>query len=102
MSARKTAEKFRLTPEERRALKSDSPERSVQRLKLVALLKLGDKHTYRLRRDGISHPAGRVQDLEEMGYVINSHRITAVDEHGYVHPGVALYELVSVPEGGAK
>lgn len=85
------------TPEDRKAISSKSTERNAQNRKLVAFLKLRDQHTYELRKQGISHPAGRVQDLEEEGYVINSDRITVVDENGFRHPNVALYSLVSEP-----
>lgn len=85
------------TPEDRKAIRSKSTERNAQNRKLVAFLKLRQQHTYELRKQGISHPAGRVQDLEEEGYIIKSDRITVVDEHGFRHPNVALYSLVSEP-----
>lgn len=85
------------TAEDRKAIRSKSTERNAQNRKLVAFLRLRQHHTYELRRQGISHPAGRVQDLEEEGYVIKSDRTTVVDEHGFRHPNVALYSLVSEP-----
>lgn len=75
-------------------LSSKSTERQAQVNKLFALLKIRPHHTYELRRLGISHPAGRVQNLEEEGHHIDSARVTVVDEHGYSHVGVALYSLV--------
>lgn len=87
-----------LSPEDEALLRSKSTEREVQKRKLVLLLGIRTHHTYELRRMGISHPAGRVQDLEEDGYVISSDRVTVVDEHGFAHPNVALYGLVSAPE----
>ena len=89
---------FALSPEHAELLASKSTEREVQKRKLVVLLGMRAHHTYELRRMGISHPAGRVQDLEADGYVISSDRVTVVDENGFAHPGVALYGLVSSPE----
>lgn len=66
--------------------------------KLRGLLRRRPHHTYELRKQGISHPAGRVNDLEDMGCVIDSHRITTVDSDGFTHIGVALYSLISEPE----
>ena len=75
-------------------LKSKSTERQAQVNKLFALLKIRPHHTYELRRLGISHPAGRVQDLEVEGHHISSSRVTVVDENGFSHVRVALYSLV--------
>lgn len=66
--------------------------------KLRGLLRLRSHHTYELRKQGISHPAGRVNDLEDMGCVIDSNRITTVDSDGFSHVGVALYSLISEPD----
>lgn len=79
-------------------LASKTTERSVQIKKLALLLAMRPHHTYELRKLGISHPAGRVQDLEEQGYVIESSRVTVVDENGFTHPGVARYSLISKPQ----
>jgi hypothetical protein len=65
--------------------------------KLRGLLQLRPHHTYELRKQGISHPAGRVNDLEDMGCVIDSARISTVDSDGFLHVGVALYSLISEP-----
>lgn len=98
-----------LTPDQARAIASKSTATEAQTAKLLALLEIRPRHTYELRQLGISHPAGRVQNLEEEGCVIGSSRITVVDENGFTHPGVALYELISRPakqsaatEGGAN
>ncbi|KWT83878.1 hypothetical protein APY03_4433 [Variovorax sp. WDL1] len=48
---------------------------------------------------GISHPAGRVLDLQERGYVLESARVASVDSDGFTHRGVALYSLIAEPEG---
>lgn len=65
--------------------------------RLASLLRVRPHHTYELRKMGISHPAGRVDNLEELGYVIGSDRINCVDGDGFLHCGVALYSMVSEP-----
>lgn len=62
------------------------------------MLRLRSHHTYELRKCGISHPAGRVQNLLADGFVISSNRINTVDSDGFLHTGVALYSLISEPE----
>ena len=81
--------------------KRHSNRRSTTRLaqikRLSEVLRVRPHHTYELRKMGISHPAGRVQDLEEDGFVISSDRINTVDSDGFLHVGVALYSIVSEP-----
>lgn len=74
---------------------------AVQLRVLPDLLKRRAHHTIELRRAGIHHPAGRVQDLLKRGYVIVSSRISAVDAEGRTHKGVALYSLISEPKEAA-
>lgn len=62
------------------------------------LLRVRARHTYELRRHGISHPAARVLDLIKRGYVIASNRITTVDGDGFRHVNVALYSLTGEPK----
>jgi len=75
-------------------INSKSTERTAQVRKLFALLKIRPHHTYELRKLGISHPAGRVQDLRAEGHHIATTRVTVVDENSFSHVGVALYSLV--------
>jgi hypothetical protein len=75
-------------------INSKSTERAAQVRKLFALLKIRPHNTYELRRLGISHPAGRVQDLRAEGHHIATSRVTVVDENSFSHVGVALYSLV--------
>lgn len=79
------------------AIRSTSTATEAQLRKLAALARIAPRHTYELRAHGISHPAGRVRDLQSRGYVFESHRITTVDPEGFLHRGVALYELVQEP-----
>jgi len=76
--------------------RSTATEAQIQRLQEA--LRCRPHNTHELRRMGISHPAGRIQDLEERGYVIESARTTTVDSDGFTHSGVALYVLVAEPE----
>ena len=69
----------------------------VQIERLLMLLRLRPHHTHELRSKGISHPAGRVRDLIESGYWVESGRIATVDSDGFRHANVALYSLVSEP-----
>jgi hypothetical protein len=66
----------------------------LQQMVLDAL-RLSPKHTYWFRERGNSHPAARVGELIEMGFKIETHRVTAADSDGFLHRGVALYELIS-------
>ena len=75
--------------------KSTATEAQLDRLKRK--LRARSHHTIELRQFGIHHPAGRVQDLEAQGFVIEVTRVTAVDAEGFPHAGVALYTLVSEP-----
>ena len=75
--------------------RSTSTEAQIARL--LEALRLRPHHTHELRRAGISHPAGRIQDLEHRGFVIESSRTTTVDSDGFMHHGVARYALLSEP-----
>jgi hypothetical protein len=81
---------------------SKSTATQAQIDKLIELLALAPRHTHELRRLGISHPAGRIQDLEAMGFVIDVGRVTTVDENSFTHKGVARYSLISRPEAGQQ
>jgi len=75
--------------------RSTATEAQIQRL--LGLMATRPHHTHELRMFGISHPAGRICDLEKRGFEFESNRITTIDSDGYVHRGVALYTLVGVP-----
>lgn len=80
---------------------SKSTATTAQLNKLINLLRLRPHHTYELRQRGISHPAGRVQNLLQKGFEINSARITTVDGDGFTHRNVAIYTLIAEPGKGA-
>ena len=75
--------------------KSTATKAQIERL--ISLISIRPHHTHELRQLGISHPAGRIGDLEKLGFVFDTDRITTVDSDGYPHSGVALYALVSIP-----
>lgn len=77
--------------------RSTATEAQIDRLR--ECLRRRDHHTHELRKLGISHPAGRVQDLLKAGCVIESGRTVTVDSDGFTHSGVAIYSLVSEPQG---
>lgn len=87
-------------PKKSRKLNTSCSLTEIQLEKLIASTKSGNRNTYELRALGISHPAGRIADLEKRGYVYGSTRITTVDGDGFAHNNVALYELLSYPVEG--
>lgn len=70
---------------------------AAQIQRLVEMLRIRSRHTHELRKAGISHPAGRIKDLIDDGFVISSDRINTIDSDGFTHVGVALYSLVAEP-----
>ncbi|WP_392389110.1 helix-turn-helix domain-containing protein [Burkholderia multivorans] len=64
-----------------------------QRAIVIEILSRHPAHTHELRANGISHPAGRVNELRRAGYAIQSARVSTVDSDGFTHRGVALYTL---------
>ncbi|MBK1685528.1 helix-turn-helix domain-containing protein [Rhodoferax fermentans] len=84
-------------PKKQRKKISRATDTAAQFARLISLTKTRPHHTYELRRAGISHPAGRVNDLIRDGYVFDVDRITTVDGDGFSHNNVALYTLVSIP-----
>jgi hypothetical protein len=69
----------------------------AQLIRLVELISIRPRHTHELRQLGISHPAGRIDDLEKQGFSFETARITTIDSDGYPHRGVALYTLINSP-----
>lgn len=52
--------------------------------------------TSSLRTDyGVMHPAARIQELKEMGYRINTVRVSVITPDGVKHRSVARYFLIS-------
>ena len=80
-----------------RKFNAASTATEAQILKTASMLRTAPRNPYELRRHGISHPAGRVQDLLQRGFLIASDRITTVDGDGYTHANVALYSFIAEP-----
>lgn len=80
-----------------KAKRSRSTSTGAQIAKLLAFLREGPKTTHYLRTHGISHPAGRVQDLRDDDYDILTQRVNTVDAHGFGHVNVAEYVLMKEP-----
>lgn len=76
--------------------RSTATEAQIQRL--LEMLRTAPRNTHELRRNGISHPAGRILDLSKRGFLITTSRVTTVDSDGFRHVGVALYSLDGEPE----
>jgi hypothetical protein len=73
---------------------SRSTSTQAQIAKLCAFLREGPKTTHYLRMMGISHPAGRVNDLRNAGWEILTQRVGTIDSDGFEHFGVAEYVLL--------
>lgn len=97
-----TAKEATAATAERNQINSRSTATEAQIAKLITLVKRRPHHTHELRMMGISHPAGRVFDLEKRGYTLERTRVTTVDSDGFEHVRVALYSLIGEPEGGAQ
>ena len=80
-----------------KVMRSRSTSTETQILKLRAFLREGPKTTHFLRMRGISHPAGRVQDMRDDGYEIATERVNSVDSDGFTHINVARYVLLKEP-----
>lgn len=66
----------------------------TQQQAILKLLRHGPKTTFELRNLGISHPAGRIQELRKAGHLINTVLGDNVaDGRGGVHHNVARYVL---------
>lgn len=67
----------------------------TQKMAILKLLRHGPKTTFELRNLGISHPAGRVQELRRSGHLINTVLGDSVADHrGLSHHNVARYVLI--------
>lgn len=74
---------------------------TVQYATVIKLLRASRKNTMELRRSGVMMPAARIKELNDKhGYSIaTADRQNLFDEQGFLHPRVAVYELVNEPPG---
>lgn len=77
---------------------SRSTATAAQIERLIEMLRIRSRNTHELRKSGISHPAGRINDLKKRGYLFDTQLINTVDSDGFTHVNVALYFLISEPE----
>ena len=71
-----------------------------QRHRIIEALRRRPQTSYDLRRIGCYQAPARVKELrDELGYVIETTRVTLVDRDGYSHSNAALYSLICEPGG---
>lgn len=70
----------------------------AQRQRILEMLRPGRKHTLDFRHAGIMQSQTRIFELRAQGFDIPTiGRVTIIDDQGFPHRGVALYELISEP-----
>lgn len=75
----------------------------AQRRRILEMLRTGRQSTLDFRRAGIMQSQTRIFELRSQGYDIPTvGRVTAYDDQGYPHCGVALYELFAEPEASIR
>lgn len=75
----------------------------AQRARIIAMLRTGRQSTLDFRRAGSMQSQTRIFELRAQGYDIATvGRVTAYDDQGYPHAGVALYELLAEPATGVQ
>lgn len=85
------------TEADAKAKRSRSTSTGAQIAKLLAFLREKPQTTHYLRTQGISHPAGRVNDLRKRGCEILTQRVGTTDSDGFQHVNVAQYVLLKEP-----
>ena len=88
---------FQIIQKRKFSSKSTATEAQIERI--AAMLSAGPKSTIELRRAGIMQPAARIKTMnDDKGFYISSNPINVVDDWGYMHCRVALYELIDRPK----
>ena len=68
---------------------------------IALLLRTGTRSTFDFRKAGIMAPAARIKEMnDKYGYYIS--RIASRDlwdDEGFMHPRVAVYQLIDEPHG---
>ena len=71
----------------------------AQRRRILDMLRTGPKTTLDFRRAGIMQSQTRVHELRKSGYDLpTTGRVSVADDEGYMHVGVAVYELLAEPK----
>jgi hypothetical protein len=82
------------------ALLSKSTHTAAQQERVLAMLIMRPHSSHEMHQHGIYHPPQRIRELRGMGYPIETHRVTLVDEWGYSHRRCAMYELHAPTQEG--
>lgn len=82
--------------------RSRSTATEAQRHRIIEMLRTGPKTTLDFRRAGIMQSQTRIFELRARGYDLPTvGRVTIIDDAGYAHVGVAVYELLAEPRADA-
>lgn len=84
----------------KRKFSQKSTATHAQYERVEAMLSTGQKSTIELRRGGVMMPAARIKEMNDRhGYTINRVDLRDLyDEEGYLHPRVAIYQLIAAPD----
>ncbi|MBN9695603.1 MAG: helix-turn-helix domain-containing protein [Zoogloea sp.] len=78
---------------------SISTSGEAQRRRILEMLRTGPKTTLDFRRAGVMQSQTRIHELRARGFEIPTiARITTLDDQGFPHNNVALYELIAEVE----
>jgi hypothetical protein len=96
-----STEGFAKNSKDKRKSIAKSTTTTAQYATVIKLLRGNRKNTMELRRSGVMMPAARIKELNDKhGYSIaTADRQNLFDEQGFLHPRVAVYELVNEPPG---
>ena len=77
--------------------KSTATEAQYERI--ITMLRSGRKNTLDFRRAGCMSPAARIKELNDNygAYIPTVSTVNIVDEWGFSHKGIAVYELIDEP-----
>lgn len=72
----------------------------AQYVRIIDMLRVGEKSTFDFRKAGVMSPAARIKELnDEHGYSIPTvARRDLYDAEGFMHPRVAVYALRAEPQ----
>lgn len=75
----------------------------AQRQRIIEMLRTGPKTTLDFRRAGVFQSPTRIFELRAQGYDLPTvGRVAVIDDQGFPHHGVALYELFAEPEASIR
>lgn len=81
--------------------RAESSARGMQYKRIEKMLEAGHKSTIDLRHGGIMMPSVRVKEMNARGWkIIRVALRDMFDEWGFLHPRVAVYEMLERPDCG--